>query len=221
MKKIYLQEGIKLKKFCKNCGCNIGENEQFCPDCGKQTENSSAMKYCPNCGEKISSNENFCRNCSVKLNEVKNENKFDKYKIPLIIVTVIAAISIVAFGAYLSLDFDSYQDVKVDTISFSIPDDLEENEDMRISKNSDGIIYKSKFWQNDNDYLQIDVTYSTSNFNATEIAEDIGGEEESMFGYDGYYSEFEDTYSFTFVKGNKLISIYASNYDLLSEIETD
>ena len=90
-----------------------------------------------------------------------------------------------------------------------------------LTENSDEIIYKSKFWQNDNDYLQIDVTYSTSNFNADEIAEDIGGEEESMFGYDGYYSEFEDTYSFTFVKDNKLISIYASNYDLLSEIETD
>ena len=52
------------------------------------------------------------------------------------------------------------------------------------------------------------------------MAKDIGGQEKNMLGYDGYYSDLDDVYSFTFVKENKLISVYTSDYDLLNEIET-
>ena len=45
------------------------------------------------------------------------------------------------------------------------------------------------------------------------------GQAENLFGYDGYYNEFSDTYSFSFVDNNKLCTIYTSNQDLLTEIE--
>ena len=211
-----------MTKFCKNCGCYIGENEQFCPDCGKSTENKQALKFCPNCGEELDKNEYYCRNCGVKLKEhqQKSESILEKYKTPIIILAVIAAIAIVAFGAFVSLDITSYQDIQVDGITFSIPDTFKENEDMKINENNDGIIYKSKFFENEENYIQIDVMYSTSYFDENEVAKDIGGQETKMLGYDGYYNDLDDVYSFTFVKDNKLISVYTSDYDLLNEIET-
>lgn len=220
-KNIQPKRGIKLTRFCKNCGCHISENEQFCPDCGKPTENRPAMKFCPNCGEEIDTEEYFCRNCDMKLKErqIQKESTLDKYKTPIIILAVIVAIAIVAFGAYSSLGIGASQDVRVDTISLTIPDSFEENEDMKISENDGGVIYKSKFWQNDEDYIQIDVMYSTSYLDADEIAKDMGGEKKNMLGYDGYYNDLDDAYSFTFVESNKLVSIYTSNYDLLSQIE--
>ncbi len=220
--KIYPQEEIKLGKFCKNCGCHLNEDELFCPDCGKPTENRPAMKFCPKCGEELDYNEYFCRNCGIKLKEpmIEKESFLEKYKTQIIIIAVIAAIAIVAFGAYSSLETWTSQEVKVDTISFTIPDNFDENEDLKINENDNGIVYKSKFWESDNDYIQIDVMYSTSYVDANEIAEDMGGEKDNMIGHDGYYNDLDDAYSFTFTESNKLITVYTSDFDLLSEIET-
>jgi hypothetical protein len=51
------------------------------------------------------------------------------------------------------------------------------------------------------------------------VASEMGGEKMNMMGYDGYYNELSDAYSFTFVKGDKLVTVFTSNFDLLNEIE--
>lgn len=40
-----------------------------------------------------------------------------------------------------------------------------------------------------------------------------------MMGYDGYYSEIRDYYSFSFEKDSKIITVNTSDYSLLSGIE--
>ena len=47
---------------CAHCGCELN-NEQFCPDCGKET----GIRICPQCRQK-SVNENYCPSCGYRLN---------------------------------------------------------------------------------------------------------------------------------------------------------
>ena len=213
---------IELTKFCKNCGCQLNENELYCPDCGKATGNRHVMKYCPNCGEEIDHDERFCRNCGIELKkpEVKTESMLDKYRIPLIILAVIFAIVIVAFGAFSALGTGSVQEVHVDSIGFTIPDYFEEDTHLKVNDNDSGLIYKSKFWQSDSDYIQIDVMYSEQYVDAREIADYMGGEKATMIGHDGYYNELEDSYSFSLVESNKLVTVYTSDYNLLGQIKS-
>ena len=112
------------------------------------------------------------------------------------------------------------QDVQVDTFSFSIPEGYELNEDLSINESDGKDRLVSRFWQNSDDFIQIDVSYSTGgNVDQNKVARDLGGNKTSMMGYDGYYEEISDAYSFTFVKDNKLITVYTSTADLLDEIE--
>jgi hypothetical protein len=61
--------------------------------------------------------------------------------------------------------------------------------------------------------------YTTSyNVDQNEVAKEVGGESRSMMGYNGYYNDLSDTYSFSFVKDNKLITVYTSNEDLFNQI---
>ncbi len=62
--------------------------------------------------------------------------------------------------------------------------------------------------------------YSANTFvDANRVNSNLGGQRQNMFGYDGYYNELSDAYSFSFVKDNKLCTVYTSNYNLLSEVE--
>lgn len=208
-----------MEKFCKNCGCKLDENELFCPDCGKATENKHEIRYCPNCGEKIDHDERFCRNCGTELKKPKKESVLKKYKTPIIIVAAILAIAVVALAAFSALTMGSAQEVQVDSISFTIPEDFKENTHLNVNENDSGLIYKSKFWESDDDYIEIDVMYAEQNVDAAKIADEMGGEKTNMLGYEGYYNELDGAYAFTFVKSNKLVTVYTSDNMFLEEIE--
>lgn len=47
---------------CAHCGCEL-KNEQFCPDCGKET----GIRVCPQCRQ-MSINENYCPACGYRIN---------------------------------------------------------------------------------------------------------------------------------------------------------
>lgn len=214
----------KLEKYCKNCGANINDETQICPDCGKPipTKHNYKSKQCPYCGQRLIGYEQFCRNCGRSLKNPPEEktSTTSKNRTPIIIVAVILVIAVVVFGAFSSLIPIGSQDVQVDTFSFKIPNNFVQDEDLTFDETEDGVKYLSKYWENDDDEIQIDVTYSASgNVNANDVAKKMGGDKENMMGYDGYYNELMDAYSFTFVKDNKVISVYTSNYDLLNQIE--
>ena len=212
-----------MEKYCKNCGANIGEEEEFCPDCGKEIPNSKpAIRYCPNCGERIVRGENFCKGCGTKIRMPKKETAsfLDKHKTTIIVVAVIVAIAAVAIGAYSLLSPTASQEVHVDTIKFNIPEQFTIDDKLTVDETDDGIKYVSKYWEHDEDFIQIDVMYSvTGNANANYVADYMSGDKANMMGQDGYYDELSDAYAFSFVKDNKLISIYTSDLSLFDEIE--
>lgn len=214
---------MQLEKYCKNCGANINNADQFCPDCGKEiASNRHTMRYCKNCGEKISSSENFCKNCGTKIKTPEKEktNFLEKYKNPIILIAVIAAIAVVGIGAFSLLSPVPSQEVQVDTLDFSIPQDFSPDNSLTDDETDEGIKYVSKYWKHNDEFIEIDVMYATSNnVDANDVAREMGGDRQNMMGHNGYYNELSDAYSFSFVKDNKLVTVYTSSYDLLDEIE--
>ena len=180
-----------MTKFCKNCGAYISENDAFCTDCGKST-----LKTCPNCGYEIKSS-----------------------RLP-IIIAALAVIAIVAAIVISPITITSMQEVQVDTFTFNIPDNFEEDPASIIDENDNGIITKSKCWNDSTDFIEIEVLYSKNPKTDMEnVNAKMGGQEENLIGHNGYYNEFSDAYSFSFVDNNKLCTVYTSNPDLLTEIE--
>lgn len=210
-------------KFCKNCGAYIVNADQFCPDCGKEIPASKhAIRYCPNCGERILGSEYFCKNCGRKIKEPEKEKTgfLDRHKTLIIIIIVIAAIALVAVGAFTSLMPSPSQEVEVDTFTFNIPQDFMIDDDSTVRESDGGVIYASKYWQNGEDEISIDVMYDQSgNADIDEVARELGGDYQNLMGYDGYFSNLTDYYSFTFTKDGKLITVYATDTALFDEIE--
>ena len=103
---------MKMAKFCKNCGAYISENDAFCTDCGKST-----LKTCPKCREQLTAHSKFCPNCGY---EIKSS------RLP-IIIAALAVIAIVAAITISPITITSMQEVQVDTFTFNIPDNFEEN----------------------------------------------------------------------------------------------
>ena len=208
-----------MAKFCKNCGAYVDDISQFCPDCGKQV-NQEIIRYCPNCGEKLTLNEYFCRNCGLKLKEPKKESFLEKHKSLVIVFAVIAVIAVIAVGAMFMISPVGNQEVQVDTISFTIPGDYEAVEDLFSDETQDGVRYVSKYWDNYDGYIQIDVMYPTSSsVDAYDILKEVGGEKRNIMGYDGYYEDLSDAYAFSFVKDNKMVTVYSSSPDIFDSVE--
>lgn len=197
--------------------------DQFCPDCGKEIPASKhAIRYCPNCGERILGSEYFCKNCGRKIKEPEKEKTgfLDRHKTLIIIIIVIAAIALVAVGAFTSLMPSPSQEVEVDTFTFNIPQDFMIDDDSTVRESDGGVVYASKYWQNGEDEISIDVMYAQSGTgDLDEIAKELGGEYRNLMGHNGYYDEPEGCYSFTFVKDDKLITVYTTDSALFDEIE--
>ena len=48
---------------CRNCGCELLENDTFCTECGTKVE----IEKCPSCGESLREGAKFCPKCGYKL----------------------------------------------------------------------------------------------------------------------------------------------------------
>lgn len=196
-----------MAKFCKNCGTYLHENDKYCEDCGKPTTD-----YCLKCGESLLPGQKFCPECGAKTTRMSK---------PLaVIIAVIGIVIVVGLVAFFTIDFTEMQEVQVDTFSFEIPDTFTQDTSKTVNENDDGIKTKSKMWVDDEDFIEIEVTSSkSSKFNPNKINDEIGGQKENRFGYDGYFNDFPDAYTFSFVKDGKLCTIYTSYPDLLDHMD--
>ena len=59
--------------YCKNCGENLNENQDFCPICGVYKGNGN--HYCDDCGGEISENAAFCANCGKNLKQPQTDGE--------------------------------------------------------------------------------------------------------------------------------------------------
>ncbi|WP_405293001.1 zinc ribbon domain-containing protein [Methanobrevibacter sp.] len=170
--------------------------------------------HCPKCGERLKENAVFCGNCGERVS--KDYKKFfNKFTIIVIIVLVILAI-FVSFS-YIS---SQTQIVKVDNVQFELPSDYV-NEPSRTDINYDqGVKSSSMGWSNDKYYIEIGVTRTPGEgVNSEKVAADLGGTPTKMFGYTGYYLEYENEgYAFIFGLRDEVCMVYVSDYEAFDDV---
>lgn len=170
-------------------------------------------EFCPNCGEKLKEDALFCANCGEKVS--KKHNLLNKY-----LVLVIVAIVILAIGSSIFL-FGQTQTVKVDNVEFELPSDYV-SEPLRTDVNFDqGVKSSSMGWSNDENYIEIGVTRTPGHgINSEKVASTLNGTPTKMYGYSGYYLEYENEgYAFVFGLKDEVCMIYVNNYDAFSDVK--
>ena len=221
-----------MGNVCKNCGTELKDGAKFCPECGTQTESlkeNIQKEFCSNCGAEITNSENFCEECGENLNsEIKpsNDSFIEKYKFP-IIVALIAIILLVAGGLIINSmnnSFSGYtlppQTVTVGAEYFKIPGDFVVDPSSIDVKTESGIVSFSEGWSNrENDYIFIGIISTGYAVDLESVAAANGGVHKKLMGYDGYYTEDLNEYTFSFVLGDKVCMIGASSPYLYDEIE--
>ena len=174
------------------------------------------IKYCPDCGEPLQEDAIYCKNCGHKLSS-KKESFFKRNLIPIILIGIVLIIAIVAITN--SINNHDSQTVDVGTINFKIPLEFNENTSFFSAENDSGIVVTSKTFESSTDVIMITVMYSSDTYiDANLVNDQIGGHKQEMLGYNGFLRESHGIYSFSFVKKNILITIYASDIELFDEI---
>jgi RNA polymerase subunit RPABC4/transcription elongation factor Spt4 len=216
-----------MAKTCENCGSELKEGTNFCPECGSEVSTSSIEEiFCPNCGANVKNSENFCEECGFSLNSQespKNESFIEKYKIPIIIGLVVVILAIIGVGALSLMGNDTVdnvgpQTVEVGSTDFTIPGDF------MIVPSTIDVDYKystatfSKGWSNEFDSLYINTMLVPYNVDAQEVISSQGGIQKNMMGYDGYYTEDDGIYTFAFETGGYICVVSASSPYVLDEV---
>lgn len=171
--------------------------------------------YCRKCGVKLKENEKFCPNCGEKV-VIPNSTPFGKYKIPLLIILIIAIVAVSAL--FLT---NQTQVVEVDNVQFEIPSDYV-NEPDRTEVSYDGNVKSSAMgWSNDRTYIEIGVTRTPgSGIDSEKVAASIGGSPTKMLGYSGYYQKYDnESYSFVFGMKDEVCMVYVSDYEAFNDIK--
>ncbi|WP_406534204.1 DUF2116 family Zn-ribbon domain-containing protein [Methanobrevibacter sp.] len=176
-------------------------------------------QYCPNCGEPLPEDAKYCRNCGFKI-KPKKESFFKKNSTPIMFVAIVLIMAAIAVTAFSFVDNSDTQTINVGTINFKIPSEFKENPSFFSVEDDSGIITISKAWESSADIIKITVMYSNGTYvDANRVNDQIGGHKESLLGHSGFFHESHDTYSFSFVKNNMLVTIYTSDIALFDEIE--
>ena len=58
---------------CSFCGAELGEQEKFCPECGKKVE-TQTVRFCRECGSELKEGTRFCTNCGAEIGKLENGN---------------------------------------------------------------------------------------------------------------------------------------------------
>lgn len=117
------------KMICPECGHEIDENEECCPNCGYPTtdipreekEDDNQLAQCPNCGKEISAIAKECPYCKEDTGfdenkfrynpdylESKKKNKIDKQKIKKIALpTYLVASIVIILGLFIGYQYKS------------------------------------------------------------------------------------------------------------------
>ena len=70
--------------YCANCGTELQEGYEFCPECGQAVSNNSTSAYngkfktCKNCGEQMPEDAFYCLGCGMTFDA--QEIEFDDVK---------------------------------------------------------------------------------------------------------------------------------------------
>lgn len=95
------------KLFCKYCGNEIINNEDYCNRCGRNIYDED-KKHCTNCGKELEAKQSFCDKCGQKVSIIVMpkavsdvKNKFSKKKIIAAAIGLVVLVSMVITGVKL------------------------------------------------------------------------------------------------------------------------
>jgi len=223
-----------MADICENCGAELKEGAQFCQECGDKIENIEEVekevefKYCPNCGNKLQKEAVFCEECGVNLEnpEMKPANEeslIQKYKIPIIIIAIVAIIGI--SGAIISSMSEPEpielpaQEVTVGSEFFRIPGGFSAVPGSFDIKTENYVFSNSQSWSDGYDTINIAVLSNGIDVDLESVAGSEGGVHKTLMGYEGYYDEIDvNDYVFTFVMDDKICVIETTSPHLFDEI---
>ena len=172
-------------------------------------------EFCRKCGEKLKEDALFCANCGEK---VPNRHKKFSNKYLILVVVAVIVIAVIASTFFIT---NQTQTVRVEDVQFEIPSDYVK-EPSRTDVNYDGNVKSSAMgWSNDKNYIEIGVTSTPgSGINSEEVASTLGGSPTKMFGYSGYYLEYEDEgCAFVFGLKDEICMIYVDHYDAFDDVK--
>lgn len=172
-------------------------------------------EYCPKCGEKLKEDALFCGNCGQKIPKSKNYFS-NKYVILIAVILIVLAVFISA-----SVMFNQTQTVRVDNVKFELPADYVREPARTEVSFDENVKSTSMGWSNDKYYIEIGVVKTPgSGFNSEEVSASLGGTPSKMFGYSGYYLEYENEgYAFIFGLKDEVCMVYVSDYDAFDDVK--
>lgn len=191
-------------------------------------------KNCPQCKEIIDEDAKFCDNCGTPIETTElnsNATFLEKNKIPLIIIGTTALLVVlfliispseISNKPVFHLEGEPTKSESVDGIYIKIPKEFTFDPKGNDIKYANYVMTTSKGWSHENEYIGLGVMrITTSNANYNEAIGASGGVQKNMYGYNGYYIEYENWYSFTFTKDNKICIIMVSSPYLFDKISIE
>lgn len=95
------------KLFCKHCGNEIVNNDDYCNRCGRNIYDES-KRHCTNCGKVLETKQTFCDKCGQKVSSIvvpkavsDVKNKFSKKRIITAAIALVVLVSMVIAGVKL------------------------------------------------------------------------------------------------------------------------
>lgn len=191
-------------------------------------------KNCPRCGETNDEDAKFCDNCGTSIETIEleiNETFIEKNKIPLIIIGTTALLvglfliispSEIPNSTVFNLEGEPTKRVDVDGIFIKIPEEFTFDPKSLDLDYKNYVMSSSKGWSHETEHIGSGVMRIFAlNANPNEAIGANGGVQKNMYGYNGYYIEHEDGYSFTFTKDNKICIIMVSSPYLFDKISIE
>lgn len=178
------------------------------------TVNDNMPEYCRNCGRQLKEEALFCPDCGEKVPKKRNK-LFNKYAILIILFIVL---TIFLSSIFI---FNQSQTVIVDNVKFELPADYVK-EPLRTEVSVDhGVKSSSMGWSNDENYIEIGITRMTdAGINSQKVAATLNGTPSKMFGYSGYYLEYDgEGYAFVFGLKDEVCMVYVSDYDAFDDVK--
>lgn len=172
-------------------------------------------KYCPRCGEELKKDALFCGNCGEKVSG-KGNPFFNKYFI--LVIVILAVLVIFLSTTFL---FNQTQVVMVDDVQFELPSDYVEEPSRSEVSYDENVKSTAMGWSSNKYYIEIGVTETPGfGFNSEEVAATLGGTPTKMFGYTGYYLDYENEgCAFVFPLKDEVCMVYVSDYDAFDDVK--
>lgn len=136
----------------------------------------------------------------------------------ILFTLLVVSLAIVAIGCASAALFDNENKVTIDGIDFNVPDGYKEDTNYQTInevKNKGGVQYtvNGKVFEKGSDIVSILVSDYGEYKLTDDIVKSVGGDEKTIGDVNGYASEDDGYYLFTYIKDDKLVVFSVTGED--------